>query len=108
MPRHSAQRHTQLNLRFGIANQLLNHRFALNHRALWLAKNALIGLRQGIRLMVKPAPDHHAINVVQLFLNRCKVLHAAIQADVQIRKILLEPMNDVVAQRRNFAVFFRT
>ena len=57
--------------------------------------------------MVRRAPQHHAIDFAELAIDRVPVGEPAVDDDRQRRKIALQPVDDVVAQRRHFAVLLR-
>ncbi len=57
--------------------------------------------------MVCLATDHHAIDVLEVGRHLVIADDAAIDQDLQARKLLLQLVRHLIAQRRNLTVFFR-
>ena len=70
-------------------------------------EQARIGLREQPRIVIRDAAEHHAIDVAS---SRSMARHASmppLMTIVQLGKLALQPVHDVVAQRRHFAVLLR-
>ena len=70
-----------------------------------VAKNSFVGIVQEPRVLVRLAPDHHAVQVLQLLFHLVERLDAAVDADVQVGHLRLEAVHEIVVQRRDLAVF---
>ena len=58
--------------------------------------------------MIRLAPQHHAIHMLQVQIDFGFGLDAAVDDDFQMREVALETICGFIAQRRDFAVFLRT
>src|SRR5438067_13435407 len=54
--------------------------------------------------MIGSTAEHDTIDVAQLPLNRIVVVETSVQHDSERRKIALQLMHDLVAERRNLAI----
>ena len=91
---------------FHVLHHLLFHRFTAGVGRRRAIKRR-IPLAQPPRVVVRLAPQHDAIDLLQLLLHLRRGGEAAIDRDGQMRKVALELVRHGITQRRHFAVFFR-
>ena len=72
----------------------------------FVSKNSFVGIAQEPRVLVGFATDHYAIEVLQLLFDLVERLDAAVDADVQVRHLGLEAVDELVMEWRHFAVLF--
>ena len=66
---------------------------------------APVDLGQKIRVLIGLPPDHHAIDLFKMGVDLLTAADAAVENDFQLREILLQPVDPVVIERRDGAVF---
>ena len=79
----------------------------LAERARPAAQKALVPRGHDPGVVVGLAAEHHAIHLLQVRGDLLVAGHAAIEHDGQLRKLLLEAVDHLVAQRRDLAVLLR-
>ena len=67
----------------------------------------MLELCQEPGVVVGLAPDHNLVDLSQVRAHPDQVAHATIQRDVQPGELRLEPVDELVAQRRNLAILLR-
>ena len=72
-----------------------------------VAVKAPVEFRHAPGIMVGGASDHDAIDLFEVPRDFVGRFHPAVYQDFQFGKVFFEPVNDVIAQRRDVAVFFR-
>ena len=82
------------------------HQIGVFDRAAGIAVKQSVPFVHHHRVVVRLAPDHHAVNVLQVSGDGFVSGDAAVDDDFQIRKLLLQAVNVIVFQGRNIAVFF--
>ena len=60
-----------------------------------------------VRMVIRLAADHHAVDLREMRVDLLQRLHAAVEQDFQVREVALELVDDLVAQRRDLAVLLR-
>ena len=58
------------------------------------------------RVVIRLTADHHTVDVLQLRVHLFSGVDAAIDHDVELRKVVFELVHHLIAQWRHFAVFF--
>ena len=106
MARDRAQRGAALQLRLRVRHQRAQHVRARAPRR-FVAEHPPVGLREQPRIVIRRAAEHHAVDVRELALDRVPAREPAVGDDRQRRELALQPVHDVVAQRRHFAVLLR-
>ncbi len=82
------------------------HQIGVFDRAASIAVKQSVPFAHHHRVVVRLAPDHHAVNVLQVSGDCFVGGDAAVDDDFQPGKLLLEAVNVIVFQRGNVAVFF--
>ena len=71
------------------------------------AEDPAVGLMQDPRRMVGGAAQHHPVDVGQLGRGRGDCLDAAVDDDGEFRMVMFQPVDALIVERRNLAVFLR-
>ena len=69
-----------------------------------LPENIPVQPGQQVGVLQGDPAEHHAVNPAEVGLDRPKFADAAVDADVQLGEIALQPVNPCVAKRRDLAV----
>ncbi len=101
-----AQRRAAHELCLRVRHEVANHLRARARRAL-VAEHLPVRAREQVRVVVRGAAEHHAVDVCELAVDRRPVADAAVQHDHEFRELGDEPVHDLVAQRRDLAVLLR-
>ena len=106
MPRHRMQPRALRELILDIGHHRLEH---VLHRGVRrrLAEQFRIGRQQPPRVMIGRAAEHHAIDMSKVRLRLGEIGDAAIDDDGHIGHRCLQPVDPVVVERRDVAVFLR-
>ena len=106
MPRHRMQPRAPRELVLDIGHHRLEH---VLHRGVrrGLAEQLGIDRQQPPRLLIGRPPQHHAIDMVEMRLRLGKAGDAAIDDDGHVGQRGLQPVDPVVVERRDVAVFLR-
>src|SRR5215472_2442004 len=104
MPGDGVQTRAPGQLALDIGGHRLEH---LSHgrKARRLAKNVGIDRQQPPRILICRASEHHAVNVIEVRLRLGEAADPAIDNDGHIRHRLLQPIDPVVVERRDVAIF---
>jgi hypothetical protein len=89
-----------------IRNQPLQHLAARERRRIRIEKRG-VDACQNIRRLIRRAPQHHTVDVLQMLSACFQRLDAAIEHDGEFGPRGLEPVDARIIERRNLAVFLR-
>src|SRR5664280_1415029 len=71
------------------------------------AEEARVPRRHRERILIRGAADHDAVDVAELRLDLVATRNAAIEDEAETRKVMLQAVDRLVAQRRHLPVFLR-
>ena len=103
---HMAEPPAGCDMPFRIAGHGVEQQMIVDGVALF-AKDRSVDIRKQHRRMIGCAPEHDAVDMVQMSLSLAQRLNTAIDADETVRIFLLDPVNPAVVQRRYVAIFLR-
>ena len=106
MPRDGVQPRALRQFALDIGHE--RHRGRLRRgKAGGFAKDQRIDGEEPPRLLIGGAAHHHAVDMVQMRKRRLDAADAAVENDGEPRMRAFEPIDAIVIERRNFAVFLR-
>ncbi|CCC99889.1 protein of unknown function (plasmid) [Azospirillum baldaniorum] len=102
VPGDRRQRRALAHPLLGVGRHRLNHRVAVG--AGLPAEQTAVGVGQDVGRLVGGAPDHHAVQRGEMPFRFVQGADAAVDGDGELRVFLLQPVHEVVAQRRDVPV----
>jgi hypothetical protein len=88
----------------GIGHHRVTQRYPVRLASLF-AIDAMVDIGKNGRVVISGTAEHHAIHMLEMFARLIEIGDTAIDADKDIRVLPLHAIDEIIIERRHFAVF---